>query len=253
MKQLFVILLIVLCVGAGSLPSLNGQSNAAIDKKPSFEEENIFGFFPRVVGDVIIYLSLSPFGWRTIYKDYFHGSLGFIIRGTYTSFIHPQAGFIYFPLKDQLRVVGTPIFFKSLSTDLDGEIIEEWWKYDDSEPWVLTDEPCFSYTEPGYHNVSLRVIDNDLLNATCTLRLRIYERTPTFQGLQGVENITIVGYHIIGSIAVYNWSDFQNVGSGSCVIPPEGHPQIGDVITNCSGLIILQYVLNGVIAGYWNF
>jgi PKD repeat protein len=253
MKQLFVIILILLFIGAGSLPSLGGNANTMTDKKPTVGEINIFGLFPHVVGDMILYLSLSPLGWRTIYYDYFSGNLGLWIRGTYPLSIPPQAYFVYYPSNDIWRVVYVPFYFKSLSTDVDGEIIEEWWKFDDSEPWVMTDTPWYIYTEPGYHNVSLRVIDNDGLNTTSTFGVFVHPTTPTFQGLQGVNNITIVGLHVLGSHENYNWTDFRNVGSGDCILPIAGHPQIGDIITNCSGLIILQYVPNGVISGYWKF
>ena len=245
--------IIVLFVGASVVPIISGNTNNIGHKKSSLEVVNIFGLFPQQVGDVIIYLSLYPFGWKTIYKDYFTGSFGLTIRGSYNTSIPPQADFLYFPSKDVLRVEGNPFFFVSMSTDLDGEIIEEWWKFNDSESWVMTDDPNYIFSEPGYYNVSLRVIDNDGINDTCTKRIRIYERIPTYQGNQGSNTVTIVGCHVVGSTKNYNWSDFRNVGSGSCVIPTSGHPEIGDVITDCSGSVVLQYIPNGVISGSWQF
>ena len=253
MRKILAVVIILLFVGAGSLPSLSGDMNTRTDKKPSVDEINIFGLFPHVVGDMILYLCLSPIGWKIIYYDYFSGHIGLWIRGTYTPLIPPQANFIYYPSNEIWRIVYTPFYFKSLSTDVDGEIIEEWWKFDDSEPWVMTDNSWYIYTEPGYHNVSLRVVDNDYLNTTMTFAVFVHQMTPLFQGQQSSDIVTIVGYSCLGNIAYYNWTDFRNVGSGSCVLPTTGHPDIGDVITNCSGFIIIQYIPNGVVSGYWYF
>ena len=66
-----VVGIIVLFVGASVVPIISGNTNNISHKKSSLEVVNIFGFFPQQVGDVIIYLSLYPFGWKTIYKDYF--------------------------------------------------------------------------------------------------------------------------------------------------------------------------------------
>lgn len=246
-------MLVVLCIGVSCLPSLSGDTNTAIDKKPSTDEEHIFGLFPHIVGDLIFYLRLSPYGWTTIYYDYFSGNIGLWIWGTYPALIPPKADFVYYPSNEICRVVWTPFYFKSVSSDVDGEIIEEWWKFDDSEPWVMTDNPRYIYTEPGYHNVSLRILDDDNVTTTSTFNVLVHQTTPLFQGSQGSDNVTIVGYSCLGNIEYYNWSDFRNVGSGSCVIPATGHPDVGSVITNCSGFIIIQYVPNGVVSGFWYF
>jgi len=253
MKKIIVLIMIVLFVGVGITPIINGDNNNIGYKKSTLEVVNIFGLFPQLVGDFIIYLSLSPFGWKAIYKDYFHGGLGLTIQGTYNISIPPKAEFIYLPSKDVLRVEGNPFYFKSISADLDGEIIEEWWKFNDSEQWVLTDNPYYIFNEPGYYNVSLRVIDNDHIENIYSQRILIYERTPIFQGIQSSDYVTIVGYYCLGNTGNYNWSDFRNIGSGSCVLPTNGHPDIGDVITDCTGLVILQYIPNGVISGSWYF
>ena len=252
-RKIFVLGILVLFIGASFIPIISGDTNNISPTKSSSEVVRIFGLFPRVIGDVVIYLSILPFGWKTIYLDSFNGSFGFYIIGTYNKSIPPRANFVYFPSKDVLRVEGNPIYFKSISTDLDGDIIEEWWRFTDSEPWVMTDDPYYIFSEPGYYNVSLRVMDNDHINDTYTKRVRVYERTPTYQVTQESNYVSIVGYHVIGSIEYYNWSDFKNVGSGSCVLPTSGHPKIGDVITDCSGLVILQYIPNGVISGCWYF
>jgi PKD repeat protein len=252
-KKAFAAGILVFLLGTSFMPITGGNTNYTKNEKSSLEVINVFGLFPKVIGDIIIYLSLSPFGWTTIYKDYFDGSFGLTIKGTYNTSIPPKADFIYFPSKDVLRVEGNPFFFKSMSTDLDGEIIEEWWKFDDSEPWVMTDNPYHTFTESGSYNVSLRVIDDDLIEDTYTKRIRIYDRTPTYQAIQGSNSLTIVGFYVVGSTENYNWSDFQNVGSGSCILPTSGHPDIGDVITGCNGMVILQYVPNGVVSGSWNF
>jgi PKD repeat protein len=251
-RKVMVFGIILLFLGISAMPNISSNNNIH-NNKSSLEVVNIFGFFPQVIGDVIIYLSLYPFGWKTIYKDYFTGGLGITIRGTYNKSIPPQADFLYLPSEDVLRVKGNPFLFVSISADLDGEIIEEWWKFNDSEPWIMTDDPNYIFSESGYYNVSLRVIDNDGIITTRTKRIRIYERTPTYQGNQGSNTVTIVGYHLVGSTNNYNWSDFRNVGSGNCVIPTSGHPEIGDVIKNCSGTVVLQYIPNGVISGSWQF
>ncbi len=253
LKKIIVFIMMVLFVGSSITPSIQGNTNDIGYKKSPLEVVNIFGLFPQVVGDLIVYLSLSPLGWTSIFKDYFVGGLGLTIRGTYNTSIPPMAEYIYLPSKDVMRVEGNPFYFKSISTDLDGEVIEEWWKFSDSEEWVLTETPYHIFNEPGYYNVSLRVIDNDHIENTYSQRILIYQRTPIFQGTQSSNYVTIVGYSCLGDTRFYNWSDFRNIGSGSCVLPTTEHPDIGDIITECTGLIILQYVPNGVISGSWYF
>jgi len=82
LRKGLVIGIIVLFVGASVVPIISGNTNNISHKKSSLEVVNIFGLFPQGVGDVIIYLSLYPFGWKTIYKDYFTGSFGLTIRGS---------------------------------------------------------------------------------------------------------------------------------------------------------------------------
>ena len=47
------------------------------------------------------------------------------------------------------------------------------------------------------------------------------------------------------------WGDIDQIGSGNCDPLPTGNVSTGDIITNCSGIIVLRYVpTNGVIGIY---
>ena len=146
MNKIFVLIMMLLLFGASNIPIISGNTDNIGYMKSSLGVVDIFGLFPQIIGNVIVYLSVSPFEWKTIYKDYFHGSFGLFIQGTYNASIPPNAKFIYLPSKDVLRVEGNPFFFKSTSTDLDGEIIEEWWKFNDSEQWLETKDPYYVFT-----------------------------------------------------------------------------------------------------------
>lgn len=216
----------------------------------------LFGFFPSITDSNITYMTLIPLRWETISADWFKGYTGkFIIIGIYEIVVEPIAEFIYEPLEDKLRVKENPIFFTSISNDPDGIIVEEWWQFEESEPWIMIENPSYVYNESGYYNVSLRVIDDDGLNDTYMKRIKVYERLPKFQCKIDLisRTLTIVGYKVIGSNANYDWDDFENIGSGNCTLPSDGHLNIGDNITDCFGEIKLQYVPNGVIAGEWQF
>jgi len=40
----------------------------------------------------------------------------------------------------------------------------------------------------------------------------------------------------------FHWSDFQNIGTGTCMVPTTGNVTAGDIITDCYGEIVIQYL-----------
>ncbi len=50
-----------------------------------------------------------------------------------------------------------------------------------------------------------------------------------------------------------NWSDIDNVGSGSCDPIPMGNVIVGDKITNCTGIIVLRYKPTNEVMGIFEF
>jgi len=49
------------------------------------------------------------------------------------------------------------------------------------------------------------------------------------------------------------WSDIAEIGSGSCDPLPMGNVTVGGEITNCSGIIVLQYIPTEAILGVFEF
>ena len=49
------------------------------------------------------------------------------------------------------------------------------------------------------------------------------------------------------------WSDIAEIGSGSCDPLPIGNVTVGGEITNCSGIIVLQYIPTEAILGVFEF
>ncbi len=49
------------------------------------------------------------------------------------------------------------------------------------------------------------------------------------------------------------WSDISEIGAGSCDLFLEGNVTAGDMITNCTGIIVLQYVPTYEILGVYEF
>jgi hypothetical protein len=224
----------------------------------------IFGVFPKydeenqTVTFWSLYSNNSQFPRSTLVTIYsenrFVGHAGrFFIYGRITYLLTPHAEFEY--EKGTLRIIERPLAFWSVSSDVDGKIVDTQWLFDDSTEWISGEFVTHVFSEEGYHSVTLKVIDDDGLQDITTSSVRIYARTPIYQCRKNAGNhtLTIVGYQVLGSFKQYDWTDFQNMGSGSCILPTSGHPQIGDVITNCSGEIILLYTPNDNIAGYWQF
>ena len=49
------------------------------------------------------------------------------------------------------------------------------------------------------------------------------------------------------------WSDFTEIGAGSCDPFPDGNVTVGDSLTNCKGIIVLQYVPTKEVIGVFEF
>ncbi len=254
MKKKIIGIIVCMLLIATALPTTSIMA-VETEKETPVDVTFIIGLFPKVTIENITYLSLIPFGMKTIAKDGFDGRIGIIlIFGT----IKPQApiaSYTYEPSEDKLRVIENPIFFNSTSIDPDGVIVEQWWQFEEDGEWVEGDNHVYIYNESGYHQVTLRVTDNDGLTDEYTKRIRVYNRLPWFQVIPDYEEstLTITGVGFVGGNQNYGWEDFANIGEGSCTLPSTGHPDIDDVITDCLGEIIIQYVPNGVIACEWQF
>lgn len=74
--------------------------------------------------------------------------------------------------------------------------------------------------------------------------------TPTISFQQDLGNDTLT---VIYADADILWSDIVEIGAGSCDPLPEGNIIAGDKITNCSGIIVLQYLPTFEILGVFEF
>lgn len=63
-------------------------------------------------------------------------------------------------------------------------------------------------------------------------------------------NTLTVTYTSAGDIL---WNDISEIGAGSCDPFPEGNITIGDMIINCTGIIVLQYLPTYEILGVFEF
>jgi hypothetical protein len=74
---------------------------------------------------------------------------------------------------------------------------------------------------------------------------------PTISFLQDTTNktLTVVSAYPEGLL----WNDIDQVGSGSCDPLPTGTVAQGDQITNCTGIIILRYLPENLILGFFQF
>lgn len=254
MNRKLVGILVCMLLIATTLPTTSIMA-VETEKETPADATFIIGLFPKITIKNITYLSLIPFGMKTIPKDGFDGRIGIIIIfGT----IKPQApiaSYTYEPSEDKLRVAENPIFFNSTSIDPDGVIVEQWWQFEEDGDWVEVDNPTYIYNESGYHQVTLRVTDNDGLTNEYTKRIKVYDRLPWFQVIPDYEEntLTITGVGFVGNNQNYDWKDFANIGEGSCTLPSTGHPDIDDVFTDCLGEIVIQYGPNGVISCQWQF
>jgi hypothetical protein len=65
----------------------------------------------------------------------------------------------------------------------------------------------------------------------------------------GEHSLTVVGIFPTDTL----WSNVQNIGNGSCSLPSKMYIEAGDVITDCSGRITLQYIPTCDDLGTFNF
>ena len=76
-------------------------------------------------------------------------------------------------------------------------------------------------------------------------------QTPGVGFQQDLANMTLT---VTSASAVdIPWTDIAEIGSGSCDPFPEGFVTVGDRITNCTGIIVLQYLPTYEILGVFEF
>ncbi len=76
-------------------------------------------------------------------------------------------------------------------------------------------------------------------------------QTPVIGFQQDEMNNTLtVSYTSAGDIL---WNDLSEIGAGSCDPFPEGNVTTGDMISNCTGIIVLQYLPTYEILGVYEF
>jgi hypothetical protein len=75
-------------------------------------------------------------------------------------------------------------------------------------------------------------------------------QTPTIEFQQDLGNNTLT---VVTAPTDILWSDIKEIGEGSCDPFPEGTVVAGDMITNCTGIIVLQYVPTSIILGVFEF
>jgi len=49
------------------------------------------------------------------------------------------------------------------------------------------------------------------------------------------------------------WIDIAEIGAGSCDLLPVGNVTVGDTLTSCTGIIVLQYIPSNTILGVFEF
>jgi hypothetical protein len=75
--------------------------------------------------------------------------------------------------------------------------------------------------------------------------------TPTILFDLNDENNTLTVLDI--SMENIYWEDIENIGSGTCDPLPPNNITIGDMITNCTGIIVLRYTITDGIIGVYEF
>jgi len=66
----------------------------------------------------------------------------------------------------------------------------------------------------------------------------------TFEANETNRTLTVMSVNYTGNVL---WSDIAQIGNGTCDSLPTGVVEAGQMITNCSGVIMLQYVPSGVL------
>ncbi len=75
-------------------------------------------------------------------------------------------------------------------------------------------------------------------------------QTPTIEFHQDFGNATL---QVLYADADILWTDISEIGAGSCDPFPGGNVTAGDRITNCTGIIVLQYLPTYEILGVFEF
>jgi hypothetical protein len=75
-------------------------------------------------------------------------------------------------------------------------------------------------------------------------------QTPDIGFQQDLGNKTLTVTYTTADIL---WSDISEIGAGSCDPLPVGNVVVGDTLTNCTGILVLQYVPTFEILGVFEF
>jgi hypothetical protein len=78
-----------------------------------------------------------------------------------------------------------------------------------------------------------------------------HPQTPNIVFQQDIVNKTLQVLSINSNDVL--WSDIDEIGAGSCDPLPVGNVTVGDILTNCSGIIVLQYIPTQEILGVFEF
>jgi hypothetical protein len=76
-------------------------------------------------------------------------------------------------------------------------------------------------------------------------------QTPDIGFQQDLGNDTLTVTYVTAADVL--WSDISEIGAGSCDPLPVGNVTAGDMITNCTGIIVLQYLPTYEILGVFEF
>lgn len=78
-----------------------------------------------------------------------------------------------------------------------------------------------------------------------------HTQTPTIQFQQNDVNNTLTVLAVIPSGVL--WEDINEIGAGSCDPLPPGEVTVGDMLSNCTGILVLQYSPLNQIIGVFEF
>ena len=151
-------------------------------------------------------------------------------------------------------IIDTSIIFDgSDSTDSDGEIVSYSWDFgDDSTGSGVS--PTHSYSTLDTYTVTLTVTDDQGAPDTDTTTVTITEEVIV------TPDLSYSGNHIDRTLTITQidqedilWSDIENIGTGSCIIPDSGYIEVNDFISYCIDRIELQYIPTQEIVGIFEF
>lgn len=75
--------------------------------------------------------------------------------------------------------------------------------------------------------------------------------TPEITFAMDLENNTLTVVYVNPDNVL--WSDLDQIGSGNCDPLPTGNVTVGDIITNCSGTIVIRYIPTNEVIGVFEF